>query len=169
MSDYHLRKPCPRCSGLTGRIETRGGQDCVFCTGCGKFQYNAPKTETGRKPRSVSTVHEAIKPKQRTRILVRAHGKCELCGSRGDLHVGHIISVDSGLKQGMAEAQLNDDENLLAMCPECNLGLGSEPLPMWLLMGILRARLDETNETEQHPLGTAEPETVDSLAEREPW
>ncbi len=137
---HKLRDPC-RCGSEWGRIVTRNGQDCVFCL-CGKFRYNAPKTETGRKTRSISTVHEAIKPNQRARILFRATGRCEMCGNRRDLHVGHLISVDAGLKLGMTEAVINSDDNLSAMCPECNLGIGKYPVPLRLAIAMVMARVE---------------------------
>ena len=86
-------------------------------------------------------MHKAIKPKKRARILIRASGRCELCGSRTNLHVGHILSVNSGLALGLTESDLNDDENLCAMCEECNLGIGDETVPLRLAVGILRARM----------------------------
>lgn len=136
-----MRKHCLNCGNESGRIETKNGQDCVYCSGCGRFQYNAPKTETGRAPRTVQTVHEAIKPKQRARILLRSNGRCELCGKRESLHVGHMLSVKSGMAWGMTEDQLNDDENLVALCDECNLGIGSEPMPLRFVMRVLLERL----------------------------
>jgi hypothetical protein len=136
-----MRALCVRCGGTSGRITTKSGQDCVYCTGCGAFAYNAPRVETGRAPRTVSTVHNGIKPKQRARLILRANGRCEMCGARGDLHVGHVLSVAVGLEHGLTERELNDDENLIAACPECNLGLGSEPMPTRLLVAILRARI----------------------------
>ena len=45
---YAMPAPCKKCGCTNGRIETRSGQDCVLCQICGAFQYNAPKTETGR-------------------------------------------------------------------------------------------------------------------------
>jgi 5-methylcytosine-specific restriction endonuclease McrA len=136
-----MRRPCPICAETAGRIETRNGQDCVYCLGCDRHQYNAPKTETGRAVRTVTTVHNGIKPKQRARVLERDNGRCCLCGSRDNLHVGHLLSVDDGLKQGMTEVDLNNDENLAAMCSECNLGLSSKPVSLRLLMSVLTARL----------------------------
>ena len=138
-----MRKPCVKCGETEGRIETRGGQDCVFCSSCGKYAgYNAPKTETGRAPRTVTSVHNGIKPKQRARILMRATGRCELCGKRAELHVGHLISVDAGVKLGMRDDQINDDENLSALCAECNLGVSNEPIPLRLAMGMVLSRID---------------------------
>jgi 5-methylcytosine-specific restriction endonuclease McrA len=139
-----MRKACSACSEQEGRLETRNGQDCVFCVGCGAFQYNAPKTETGRVPRTVTTVHNGITARQRARILVRSLGRCDLCGAKGDLHVGHLLSVKEGLRLGLTEVELNNDENLAAFCPECNLGLGQEVVPLRLMVSILMARLRPT-------------------------
>jgi hypothetical protein len=139
---HPLRTPCSVCGSELGYVITKNGQDCVYCQSCKKHQYNAPKTETGRKPRTVSTVHQGIRPKKRARILFRASGRCELCGSRNILHVGHILSVKSGLRLGLTESVLNDDENLCAMCEECNLGIGDATVPLRLAVGILRSRKD---------------------------
>lgn len=118
----------------------------MFCNGCDKYLYCAPRTETGRAKRTVTTVHNGIKPKQRARILERATGRCELCGCRKDLHVGHIISVESGLKMGLTEVHINDDENLVAMCSECNLGIGKDPIPLRLAVSMLMARIRSRKE-----------------------
>ena len=141
MTVTHLmRKPC-QCGHPEGRIETRNGQDCVFCAGCDRFQYNAPKTETGRAPRTVSTVHEAIRSKTRARVLLRANRTCELCGKGGNLHVGHLLSVAHGIAQGLTELELNSEENLAAFCDECNLGLGEETVPLRLAVAMVLARV----------------------------
>lgn len=126
---------------MTGRIKTCNGQDVVRCARCDRYCYNAPKVETGRETRSVSTVHAGIKPKQRARLILRASGRCELCGSRDSLHVGHVLSVADGLEAGLTERELNDDENLVAACAECNLGMGRETMPVRLMVAILRARI----------------------------
>lgn len=140
MADHPLRKPCIGCGRSDGHLETRNGQDCVYCA-CGRFQYNAPKTETGREVRTVSTVHEAIRPKKRARILLRANGQCELCGKRDcNLHVGHLIGVKCGLASGLTEAEINDDENLCSLCDECNLGIGDDVVPLRLAIAMLKAR-----------------------------
>lgn len=133
------------CQCDEGRIETKNGQDCVYCCECGRHQYNAPKTETGRAVRSVSTTHEAIKPAQRARVLLRDNYRCVLCGARGDLHVSHVVSVLAGHQNGMTDHEINADENLIAACPECNLGMSSNPIPIRVMLPILRARyrLDE--------------------------
>jgi hypothetical protein len=137
-----MRQPCKKCGGTFGKITTKGQQDCVYCD-CGAFCYNAPKTETGRKVRSVSTVHEAITTKKRWRIIERANGRCEVCGKRKDINVGHILSVDVGVKMGMTDLEINSDENLAAMCSECNLGLGKHPIPARMLVALIVARTSQ--------------------------
>jgi hypothetical protein len=137
-----MRKACA-CGSEYGEIRDRGAQDCVFCV-CGKFQYNAPRTETGKQVRTVSTVHSCIKPKLRARVLMRATGRCELCGKQpGDnasLHVGHLLSVKAAMDAGLSDAEINDDSNLAAMCDECNLGLGQEPVPLRLAVALVLSR-----------------------------
>lgn len=135
-----LRLPCRHCEGLTGRIETRNGQDCVFCD-CGRYQYNAPKSETGRDPRSVKTTRVEISTGQRWRIIERANRTCELCNKKDcNLHVDHALSIDAAKSQGISESIYNSDENLIAMCEECNLGKKNIALPIRILIGILMAR-----------------------------
>ena len=142
MEPFKMRAPCKTCGSEYGEIRTTNGQDVVYCR-CGKYAgYNAPKTETGRAVRSTTTVHEAIKPKPRYRILERATGKCELCGKRDcNLHVSHLISVEAGLRANMSDAEINSDENLCAMCDECNLGMGSTPIPLRLAIAMVLARV----------------------------
>lgn len=145
MEVFTMRKPCA-CGGLEGEIKTRSGQDCVYCNSCNRWQYNAPKTETGREQRSVSTTHRAIKPGQRSRVIERANMRCERCGkpaaeSKTGLHVGHILSVDEGHKQGLSDEIVNSDENLIAECDECNLGHGKGVLPVRFYIALLMARV----------------------------
>jgi 5-methylcytosine-specific restriction endonuclease McrA len=139
---YTMRNPCAKCGSIVGRLQPSGHQDCVRCV-CGAFQYNAPRTETGRAVRTVKTVHEAISGKMRARILERANRQCELCGARGKdvvLHVGHIVSVDNGVRGGLTDQEINSEENLSAMCAECNLGIGKQTLPLRIAISIVMAR-----------------------------
>jgi hypothetical protein len=135
-----MRDPCG-CGCVEGYIKTKNGNDCVFCAECGDFKYNAPKTETGRAPRTVQTTHRNIKPKQRARILMRANGHCELCGSTINLHVSHLVSVDAGIRLGMSDPEINSDDNLFAGCAQCNLGIGKEIVPPRLLAKMCMARM----------------------------
>ncbi len=142
---YKMREPCRGCGCENGRIVERGAQDTVRCLDCDRHCYNAPRVETGKKVRTVQTVHEAIKPKQRARIIELATGRCQLCGkgpeSGATMHVAHLVSVKQGLGNGLTELELNSDENLVCACDECNLGLGKETIPLRLAISIQLARL----------------------------
>jgi 5-methylcytosine-specific restriction endonuclease McrA len=82
-----------------------------------------------------------IKPRQRARIIERDGGRCFICGERDRLDAGHLISIYEGRKQGFTEAELMDDENLMAMCARCNSGFGRRSLsPRWVA-AALRAHL----------------------------
>lgn len=148
ISGFALRKPCSKCGFETGFILTVNGQDVVRCEHCQAYQYNAPRVETGRKPRTVQTVHELITPAIRSRMIDRANSRCERCGkhaaaSKTGLHVGHIISVDEGLRQGLDISIINSDENLICECDECNLGHGKGVLPVRFVVALLLARLNQ--------------------------
>lgn len=136
-----MREPCKHCGGTEGRLDTRNGQDCVFCIGCNRLSYNAPRAETGREVRRLRTRPD-VKPGVRARILERDNGTCVLC-HRSDvpLDVGHLISVDAGRKAGLTDAELYDGENLAAMCASCNSGLSSRPVSLRFAVALLRSRI----------------------------
>lgn len=138
-----MREACRFCGNQFGVITNTNGQAVCHCSDCGKWLYNVPKAELGTIQRTVTTIHNGIKPKQRARILERATGRCELCGSKDHLHVGHLLSVNDGLEMGLTEHEINDDENLSAMCEECNLGLGSITISPRIYVAILRRRLQQ--------------------------
>lgn len=143
--DFPIRDPGCSCGSNIGYITEAGAQDVVRCRKCNKFQYNAPRSETGKPVRHVSS-REGIKPSQRIRIMLRANGRCELCGRDGrerELHVGHLLSIKDGLGFELTETQLTVDENLAIMCDECNLGLGTLSVPLWVVYRILIARTIE--------------------------
>ena len=48
------------------------------------------------------------------------------------------------MKQGWTDDEADDPENLLALCEECNLGMGANPLPIRLVLGAIRSRLTRT-------------------------
>ena len=48
--------------------------------------------------------------------------------TRMPLHVAHWISVQDGKEQGLSEAELLDDENLLVLCAKCKAA--THPLPL---------------------------------------
>ena len=138
---FTLRAPCAHCGNLEGLITEVSGQAVVRCSECSRFQYNAPKTETGVKPRTVAGTHDGISPSKRSRILERATGRCELCGSSQNLHVGHLLSVLDGQAAGFSDYEINSDDNLAALCESCNLGMGSLAIHPRLYVALLRRRL----------------------------
>lgn len=147
--NHVLRSPCKKCGHTLGRIAPTNGQNVVRCAECDTWAgYNAPKTETGEKPRSVQTCHESIRPKTRAVVLMRANGHCELCGKSiadSPVHVGHLLSVKDGFERGLSDAEINGEENLAAFCEECNLGMGKETVPLRLAVAIVLARVRNRN------------------------
>ncbi len=45
--EHQMREPCKYCGGQRGRVERKGAQDCIYCATCGRWSYNAPRSETG--------------------------------------------------------------------------------------------------------------------------
>jgi 5-methylcytosine-specific restriction endonuclease McrA len=136
-----------RYEGCGGDVSLtyRGPNVCKRCMTCGKRQHDKiwlSKTEAGLAPRSTQTVHAAIKPKLRAKVIDRSGGRCEMCGATNVLfHVGHFVSVDAGLAAGMTDEEINSEENLYCSCEECNLGMGAMPVSIRTLMAIIRGRL----------------------------
>lgn len=102
-------------------------QTTVRCVNCYRFLYNAPRTETGEKPRTVKTLRRSIRPRQQARILNRDRGRCVLCASKHELTIAHLLSIEDGLALSAEEHELYDDANLAAMCEACNIGLRHGP------------------------------------------
>ena len=125
---FTARQPCPRCNTTDAYLEAAGDHDAVRCGICGKWLYHAPKTETGKAPRTVANLRPGIKAGQRARILDRDMGRCVLCGSTERLQVGHMLSVEDGYELGLENALLFSDANLAALCEACTLGLGSRSM-----------------------------------------
>jgi 5-methylcytosine-specific restriction endonuclease McrA len=125
ITSYQSRLVCPDCGIKSAAVAPSNGQNVVRCAKCGRHLYNAPKTETGERARTVDTLRHAIKPSQQARILDRDHRTGVLCG-RADvqLTIGHLLSIEEGVSVGASESELYNDANLAAMCESCNLGLG---------------------------------------------
>ncbi|MCP3992062.1 MAG: hypothetical protein GY724_23525 [Actinomycetia bacterium] len=153
---HTAREPCPKCQTAEARIVVRGNQNTVRCARCWRMLYNAPKTETGQRPRTVKTLRRRIKPSQQARILDRDAGRCVLCGSTADLTIGHLLSIEDGAALGTSATELNSDGNLAAMCEACNIGLVRWPksvnprtyaVIMWRL---LQAEMDRSSDGPSH-------------------
>ena len=117
-------RACKWCGSTNSTLREKNGQNTVYCDDCGRHYYNAPKVETGQRPRTVATVRASIKPLQQARILDRDQGRCVLCGTREHLTIGHLLSIEEAYRMGEVGPELHDDANLAAMCEACNLGLG---------------------------------------------
>ena len=146
---WSMRDPCPRCGHEKGTIKTQSGQDRVFCADCGRHAYNAPRSETGRPQRTLRT-RPQIKPSKRMRVLERDNHTCVSCHRADvDLDIGHLLSVEDGHRLGFSNDELNDEENLAAMCAACNSGQGHLTHSLRLVGMILRARLDHRRPSER--------------------
>lgn len=138
-SHHRMRSACPKCGGADGTITTSSGQDVVRCSSCNSYCYNAPRLETGRPVRSLRS-RPQVRPSQRKRILERDRGACFMCCRSGlPLEIGHIISVHEGRAYGLTDAELFHDDNLVALCAECNSGQGSATMSLPFVVAVLRA------------------------------
>jgi hypothetical protein len=141
VTTYAMRAPCRWCGGAEGELRPTNGQNCVYCGGCGKLAYNAPKTETGEAVRSL-TDRDSIRPSQRERIRERDANRCLLCGKSGFegvvLHVAHILSIHDGKHLGATDADLDSDENLFLCCDAHNIGQGHKSFNPRMALLILR-------------------------------
>jgi len=134
-----MRNPCP-CGCIDGLIITKNGQDTVRCAQCNRYAgYNAPRAETGRPRRSLRT-RPKISPSQRARIILRDGCACVQCHRRDELVIGHAVSLRDGYAHGVSDRLLYSDANLVALCAECNSGLGGDSIPTHRLLLILSLR-----------------------------
>lgn len=138
---FPMREKCGQCGCPDGVSEDRNGQDVVRCSWCNTYAYCRPRAESGREVRTVRT-RPNIKPSQRARILERDNYTCVACHTAdGPMHIGHLLSVEDGKRVGATEAELYADENLAAMCEQCNLGQGEKSVSVRLIYAILQARV----------------------------
>lgn len=141
---FTMRAPCIRCAEPLGRIEHRNGQDCVFCSACDAWCYNAPRVETGKATRSVST-RPGITPGQRARIMETHGHACVSCGATAPavvLHLDHLISREDAERHGFLDDIIDSEWNLAPMCEECNLGkrvLGSASVRLMYRCLLIKA------------------------------
>ena len=143
--EFALRHPC--CDQTTGVIRVAGGQNVVRCAVCGLAKFNAPKAETGETQRSTQS-NPLRRPVDKARILERDGMMCVACGANPQmgvlLQVGHILSIKDAAQfvalKLLTEDDVNSDENLAAMCEECNGGLSAMSLNLRLFAAILIRR-----------------------------
>jgi 5-methylcytosine-specific restriction endonuclease McrA len=123
------RQPCPKCNSTDALRSDRNGQAVVRCRNCHAFLYNAPKVETGERPRTVQAVRPDVKPKVQQAVFERDGQACVLC-HRDDvpLTIGHVVSIKDAEELGEVGPWLSGSENLVAMCEACNSGLGGRSL-----------------------------------------
>jgi hypothetical protein len=133
-ADYRMRQPCVACGCLEGYIIEKNGQACVYCSGCNRHQYNAPKAERGLAPQPVRS--GPVSPALRYRVFERAGFRCELCGRDPAthaalvMHVAHLVSEKDVRSAGLPLDLADDMWNLACLCDECNLGMGSHSMPL---------------------------------------
>jgi hypothetical protein len=120
--EYQLREP--HCGQMRG-FQDRANPQKILCWECGSYCFFAKKVEIGEKPLTVSTARSSgFKPAFRFRVIERQHGRCWLCGADGPFHMSHLLSIDDGIKVGASPLELVDEANIVALCEECNLGMG---------------------------------------------
>jgi 5-methylcytosine-specific restriction endonuclease McrA len=115
---------CRHCRGRNVTVTSTSGQDVVRCIDCDRFSHNAPRTETGRRQRSLST-REGITPSQRARILAVHSNACIYCGKRPPevrLELEHMIPRELAEQHGLLDDLIDSIHNLAPACPECNSG-----------------------------------------------
>jgi len=148
-----IARPPETCIDLACRgnvsLSMRGPNYFKSCDKCGLRQHEKmwlTKVEAGVESRSVQSTHKGIKPATRARILERGSLRCEICGATNVLlQVGHFLSVAEGERSGLTVDEINSDENLFSTCEECNYGQGQRPVPIRILLAIIRARIKIDN------------------------
>ncbi len=142
-----MREPCKHCGCPDGTVETKNGQDVVRCAACDRWSYNQPRNESGRETRSVRRT--SLPPSKVARVLRTHHNSCVTCGARPptvELHIGHLVPHDAALELGLPEHLVDHDFNLAPMCPQCNLGLGNNPIGLGLMYRLLVLHLKTAGE-----------------------
>lgn len=142
---YVMREACKNCGCVDGYIDHRNGQACIFCSLCGKYQYNAPKHERGLAPTPLR--QDGIKSSVRHEVKVRANFRCEGCGSlptEKRMDIGHRVLEKDWREAGLPPLLVRDFDNLAWLCDDCNLGQSSKsiPIPASLLFKIHKAVRD---------------------------
>ena len=141
-----LRKthsPCRKCGGTEGFYVMHGPNAVVFCNCGASALYCAGRSEIGLAPRSKRGNHPSFSSATRSRILERDRWTCQECGGRPPdvmLEVGHLVSNSEGKAMGMSDGELYADDNLYAVCQECNAGRSTRSVPGVMVLRLMRAR-----------------------------
>lgn len=135
---YPLVEPafCKQCGAenKVWDITESGPGMRASCPQCGAYIKFVSKKDLDLPARSVRS--STIKPQTRFRILARDGMRCVACGRSADdgviLHVDHIIPVQH-------EGD-DDEENLITLCEECNLGKSDNHSPRQVFLLWLQKR-----------------------------
>lgn len=143
---HTLRAPCATCGTTNGHAKKVGPSNVVRCLN-GHFAYNAPKSETGEAP-SARKRREGLSSDRRQWILERDGFRCCTCGRAAgpdrtgfvvELEIGHLLSVAEGKALGATQEELDDDENLVTQCQECNAAQGARSFPLRTAVRLIQA------------------------------
>ncbi len=154
-NDFTMRAPCVKCGSTVGYIIRKNGQDCLYCSVCDRYQYNAPRSERGLRPvelRKDNDVSLTIEYK----VIERANYRCEFCGASPQddpdrvFHVSHLLSVEDIKQYDFPPELVKHFDNLAWLCDRHNLGMGKTSLSTHqLLLWVLR-RLERENKAKQN-------------------
>jgi len=139
-----LRAPCASCGGTDGYTVEKNGQDVARCSGCDTYQYNAPRIETGRAVRTLSS-RPGLTPSARARVFDIHDNRCIVCGRTSpdvQLDLEHLISREDADRHGFLDELIDSEWNLAPMCAECNSGkrtLGSASVRLMYRVLLIKA------------------------------
>jgi|TARA_R100000093_G_scaffold68986_1_gene40930 5-methylcytosine-specific restriction endonuclease McrA len=131
------------CGATEGTVSPAGPHYRLDCDN-GHYIKFVSKKELGIAQRSVRS-HPDIAPNIHYKVMERAGGMCELCGSHSDefpLHVDHILSIYDAKNMDIEIRIYESMDNLMALCEECNLGKGRTSLSPRVYAALLNRRAD---------------------------
>lgn len=132
------------CGCETGYIVEKGAQDVARCAQCDRYQYCAPRFETGKATRTLAS-RPGLTPSQRARVLDAHDHACIGCGRRPPavtLDLDHLISREDAERHGFLDDLIDSEWNLAPMCAECNSGkraLGSASIRLMYRCLLIKA------------------------------
>lgn len=129
----NLMSPLYRGPAQWGYINENHVQDVLRCICCDTYWKNIPKTDSGRAVRMLTNGASRQYKKSRVKVLTR-DTYCEICNTAFNdklgkqKHCGHIVSRKDAINLGMLESCIDHEDNMAAMCSECNSSLSSTSL-----------------------------------------